>query len=389
MNLNLRWVCAMAVAGFAMWVTPASAQSYTFTNLGTLVDGWASAAYGINNLNQVVGQSVTSGNAIHPTLWNGTTASDLGLLGPNFSPYSLTGSAAAINNLGEVAGTAGAYGGSSGGAKWSGSTVTVMNNIAGGGMSSGAYAINNLGQVAGTAQAWIPQNNAWTYRAAVWNGATATDLGTLGGSHSTANGINDSGQVVGWSEMSGDVTRHAFLWNSGTLTDLGTLGGSWSYASAINSSGQVAGWANTSGDVNYRATVWNGTTATALGTLGGDYSSATAINGSGQVVGWAQIAGNQQHAALWNGTTAIDLNSFLDASTRNAGWVLTEAYGINDQGSIVGVTRNPFTGQQTAYVLAAVPEPETYAMLLAGLGLIGVVSRRRSIKSVVAGLPVS
>jgi hypothetical protein len=34
-------------------------------------------------------------------------------------------------------------------------------------------------------------------------------------------------------------------------------------------------------------------------------------------------------------------------------------------------------------VMAAVPEPETYAMLLAGLGLIGVVSRRRTTKSIV------
>jgi hypothetical protein len=28
--------------------------------------------------------------------------------------------------------------------------------------------------------------------------------------------------------------------------------------------------------------------------------------------------------------------------------------------------------------VAAVPEPETYAMLLAGLGLVGAVARRRS-----------
>ena len=40
--------------------------------------------------------------------------------------------------------------------------------------------------------------------------------------------------------------------------------------------------------------------------------------------------------------------------------------------------------------VTAVPEPETYAMLLAGLGLIGVVGRRRTTKSIVnAGLPVS
>jgi hypothetical protein len=36
------------------------------------------------------------------------------------------------------------------------------------------------------------------------------------------------------------------------------------------------------------------------------------------------------------------------------------------------------TGQDHAFVLTTpVPEPETYAMMLAGLGLLGVVARRR------------
>jgi hypothetical protein len=36
------------------------------------------------------------------------------------------------------------------------------------------------------------------------------------------------------------------------------------------------------------------------------------------------------------------------------------------------------------YLLTAVPEPETYAMLLAGLGLMGFVARRRKQKEVAA-----
>lgn len=36
-----------------------------------------------------------------------------------------------------------------------------------------------------------------------------------------------------------------------------------------------------------------------------------------------------------------------------------------------------FNGNSLNYAVAAVPEPETYAMLLAGLGLIGAVARRR------------
>jgi hypothetical protein len=41
------------------------------------------------------------------------------------------------------------------------------------------------------------------------------------------------------------------------------------------------------------------------------------------------------------------------------------------------ITPNP-TGESGGIVLAAIPEPETYAMMLAGLGLMGFIARRRS-----------
>lgn len=46
--------------------------------------------------------------------------------------------------------------------------------------------------------------------------------------------------------------------------------------------------------------------------------------------------------------------------------------------SIVGTKSNSSVGNYTGSVtIAAVPEPETYAMLLAGLGLMGGIARRR------------
>jgi len=101
------------------------------------------------------------------------------------------------------------------------------------------------------------------------------------------------------------------------------------------------------------------------------------------VVGYSNTSDNVSHATLWNGTTIIDLNSFLSASDVSAGWVLTNAFGINDQGWIVGVAENTLTGlparqEYVGFVLATVPEPETLLLLLTALAAMGVASRRKA-----------
>ena len=201
------------------------------------------------------------------------------------------------------------------------------------------------------------------------------DLGTLGGTNSYAMDINDAGVVAGFSDIVGGV-YHATVWNGATATDLGALGGANSFAGGINDSGVVAGSSDILGSTAFHATIWNGTTTIDLGTVGGTHSQAVAINNSGQVVGWSYTTGNvAEHATLWNGATATDLNSFLDPSVVSAGWVLIGANAINDQGWIVGPALNIHTGTHEGYLLAPVPEPETWALLLLGLGLLA--SRRR------------
>ena len=65
-------------------------------------------------------------------------------------------------------------------------------------------------------------------------------LGSLRGSNiGRSLGINERGEIVG------HLANRAFVWANGTIHDLGTLGGSSSSAVAINDRGEIAGWSTT------------------------------------------------------------------------------------------------------------------------------------------------
>lgn len=74
-------------------------------------------------------------------------------------------------------------------------------------------------------------------------------------------------------------------------------------------------------------------------------------------------------------SSSVQLNSYQAQSASESG-ILTLYVRTTDPETFL-LNTHLYTAGRTSDITAPVPEPETYAMLLAGLGMIGAVARRR------------
>ena len=174
---------------------------------------------------------------------------------------------------------------------------------------------------------------------------------------SSASGVNDSGQIAGWytsgvySGTGGanpnDIFR-GYVYDTAAgvskpLTALPSLGGVNSFALAVNAGGQLAGQAS-DGTANHPV-VWN-TPAKAvdLGLPSGFVAGRSqAISDNGQAAltlfkntSFTQYVDEQAYKSV-NGQL-VQLGTLGPASAHS------DAYGINNAGTVVGVAQNPTNG---------------------------------------------
>jgi len=357
-----------------------SAQTYQVQTLNGL--GGGAGANSINNRGQVLGFANNASNTVsHAALWStGSTPIDLGSLGGTninstvpFPVKSNNGVIIGISDTNETNPLGEAFscwpffapgvptGKICRGFRWEKDEMKSLPAFPGG-YNSYATAANNRGQIVGWAENGVhdsscnPAFQILQFRAVIWepNGSMQELPPLPGDSTSAATAINDKGQVVGISGACGvavgDVSAaHAVIWEDGVPQRIADFGGhAWNTPTAINNAGVVVGFslpADKDGTQFYRAFVWTKRTGTRmLDQIPGDVRSAAfGINEAGQIVGLSRTPGALLRAVLWEtpDATVKNLNNFVAVGSP----YLLIAGDVNNDGSIAG-----FTGDGLAFL---------------------------------------
>jgi probable HAF family extracellular repeat protein len=316
---------------------PAPEYFYEVVDLGALASSGSvgSRGLGINNQGVVIGSSWVNPYYEHAFSYSNGQLTDLGTLATGSYPLG-------INDGGVVVGWA-----------WTAGSIDykafayINGQMQAGMFNSRYHDINNSGDIVGWMKNSLTGNNL--HAVLISNGKT-NDLGSLGTSfkHSEAWAINNEGEVVGFSYIS-SATRRAFLYSGGYMQEIGSLGGNHSKATGINDFRRIVGYSDTADAGITHAFLHSNGEMIDIGTLPGySLSFAQGINNSSQIVGYvSNPPGNPARAFIYSNGEMRDLNELIDT---RLGWVLKSATAINESGQITGSAINP-SGFTRAYLL--------------------------------------
>ena len=312
-----------------------SVPNYAVVDLGTLGGSAGSQATAINNSGNVVGGSYTSGNVAYHAFLYSNGSMHDIGTVANGSYTYATG----INDNNQIVGCD-----DMNNHVFLYSNASMLDLDVWDGSFSGATGINNTGQICG----WAYISSINDEDAILYKNGTLQDLGNLG-EGGTANAINAGGHIVGSSHLDPSTNivgaiRHPFLYENDTMTDIETWSGQFGEAFAINNNDQVVGTSTSNvTNGNFHAFLYSGGSMQDLGV-----GTAYGINDNGIIVG----QNGNGHAFVYANGTMTDLNTLTVPII--SGWTLQEATAINDTGQIVGVGVNP-AGQPHAFLLNPVP----------------------------------
>jgi hypothetical protein len=276
-----------------------------------------------------------------------------------FTPIDVPGSFAtsqlSINNSGQIVGistilaTEGVL--RSHGFLYSGGSYTTVDNPAF--SQTLIEGINDRGQMVG-----IAGNTICCTQSFLYSGGNFTPIvDPSAAAFTLARGINNSSQVVGQSDMAG------FLYSAGTFTQINVPSSSFTSAQDINDRGQIAGVYNDSRGFQHGFLDSAGSFTT-IDVPGAGFTSILGLNNRGQIVGdFTYPDNNPAHGFVYSDGifTQIDV----------PGALFTEIDGINDHGQIVG-TYQDSSGHVHGFLATFVP-PTAVPGPVAGAGLPGLI----------------
>jgi probable HAF family extracellular repeat protein len=300
-----------------------------------------SQAYDINNSGSVVGVSSTIyGGGPYAFLFSNNKLKYLGAL-----PGDVQSVAYGLNQRDQVVGESLGPDGATA-FLYSGGTLQSLGTLPGGTESSAAE-INNSGQIVGYSTAADGKKHAFLYA-----GGSMQDLGLLSGfAESEATDISNTGQVVG-ALSAVDGLQHAFTVRAGVMQDLNALiapGSGWilNDASGVNVYGQIVGTGTINGVVHafvltpvtaaaaqlHAPAVTDATTTVGTQTNSGLVITPNAADAAVAYFRISSITGGTLY--LHDGTTPIHSGDFITAAQAAAGLRYTPSPNSTAQGSFL------------------------------------------------------
>lgn len=239
-------------------------------------------------------------------------------------------------------------------------TITDLGGLPGG-FGSSARAINDTGKIVGMS------DSSTGRRTVEWVNGQMTILPVPGLSgDSIPTDVNDSGEIAGYYAVGSQ--RQGIYWNASNTPFFlsGVPGGSGlsTTALAINNSGLIVGKSTLAPTFHTHGVIWLGSSfQTDLGFAGTGTGCIPAdINDAGVVVGLAAFSSTAVHAFRWQAGQFTNLGTWPGAGAA------TDAYAINNAGTIVGKSSNVASVWKNG-VVTALPMPPGVSAFTAAIDI--------------------